>query len=127
MTKEEYEGIILMVTGSRHYNVEDHGNRVENVLDGFCERVGVPDLLIHGGAKGADYLAQVWALKKGIQIKTYPAAWETHGKKAGPMRNTDMVLFATHCIAFPLGDSRGTWDAVRKAKKAGLEVIEVEY
>ena len=120
---EDYEGIILMVTGSRRHN--DWG-LIRSVLDMFVQDYGHPNLVIHGDANGADTFAQIWAQNNHLPIRKYPAEWHIHGKKAGPMRNTEMVNVATHCYAFPLEDSKGTWDAVKKAKEKGIIVQVIE-
>jgi hypothetical protein len=36
-------------------------------------------LLIEGGARGADRLAHVWAIAKGIPIQSYEADWMSAG------------------------------------------------
>lgn len=80
--------------------------------------------IIHGGAKGADEGADQWGKAKGIPVIVYPADWEVHGKAAGPMRNQAMIDSKPDLvIAFPGG--KGTADCVRRAKAAGIRVIEV--
>ena len=78
--------------------------------------------LIHGGAKGADYLAARWAENNGIPCKAYPADWDRHGRAAGPIRNQMMLdtekPFAV--IAFPGG--RGTDDMRKRAIAIGVHV-----
>lgn len=84
--------------------------------------------LAEGGANGADWLARHWALSQSprVPVTTYPADWEQHGKAAGPIRNQFMLENAKPdaVIAFPGG--KGTADMVRRAKAAGVCVIEVE-
>lgn len=84
-----------------------------------------PTFIIQGGASGADSLAVDYAECLGIPYKTYPAQWSTHGPAAGPIRNQEMIDDGKPdvVVAFPGG--RGTADMVRRAKKAGLNVIEV--
>jgi predicted Rossmann-fold nucleotide-binding protein len=81
--------------------------------------------IIHGGAKGADSLAHRFAQERNIVCKVYPANWELHGKKAGPLRNIEMLTVEQPelVIAFPGGV--GTAHMVMIAKKAGVAVIEV--
>ena len=73
---------------------------------------------------GADRLAGEWARLFGIPVEPYPADWEKHGKKAGAIRNTEMLERSKPDggVAFPGGT--GTADMVRKMKKAGLRVWE---
>ncbi len=82
-------------------------------------------LVIHGGAKGADGLAGAWARWWGIPVAEYHADWETHGRAAGPIRNQKMLDEGKPdlVVAFPGG--RGTADMVRRARAAGILVIEV--
>lgn len=82
-------------------------------------------ILILGGAPGADTLAELWADIWGVRKRVYPADWKAHGRAAGPKRNQRMLDEGRPdlVIAFPGG--RGTADMVRRARKAGVRVIEV--
>lgn len=78
------------------------------------------------GKPGADRLAKEWARTK-PEIERYEskADWKKHGLKAGPLRNAHMLEWKPDLVvAFPGGD--GTADMVRRARKAGIEVIQVE-
>lgn len=83
------------------------------------------DVLIEGGAKGADKWAALWAKDKGVATESYEADWGAHGTFAGPMRNKIMLEEGRPdlVIAFPGGS--GTRDMVRKARKAGVDVVEI--
>lgn len=82
-------------------------------------------VVIHGNARGADWLADRWARANAVDRLAFPADWETHGRAAGPKRNQRMLDEGRPdlVIAFPGG--RGTADMVRRARKAGVKVIEV--
>jgi len=57
----------------------------------------------------------------------HAANWGDFGKAAGPIRNREMAQAgADLCLAFPLGESRGTWNCVNECKKAGIPVKVVE-
>lgn len=83
--------------------------------------------LIHGGARGADTIAgDEWRALVGDRpsIVVYLADWERYGKSAGYRRNAEMVKAgADVCLAFPLGESRGTRMCMRLAEEAGIPVI----
>ena len=83
------------------------------------------DLLIQGGANGADNLAERWAAHRGIGCITFMAMWKQHGRKAGPMRNQRMIEEGRPdlVVAFPGG--RGTDDMVWRAQQAGIEVRRI--
>lgn len=82
--------------------------------------------VIHGAYKGADELADQWAAHRGIPVERFPADWKGRGRKAGPERNQRMIDqgHPDLVVAFPGGD--GTADMMRRARAAGIEVIEVE-
>lgn len=82
--------------------------------------------IIEGGARGADYLASRWSAKNDLRDhKRFMADWAIHGKAAGAIRNQKMLKEGQPdmVVAFPGG--RGTADMVRRAKAAGVKVVNV--
>lgn len=84
-----------------------------------------PSLVIQGNAAGADDIAQRWAEANHVPVMPFPADWGKYGKKAGYLRNKQMLEEGQPdmVIAFPGG--KGTAMMVRIAREAGVEVIEV--
>jgi hypothetical protein len=82
-------------------------------------------VLIHGGAPGADTLADEWAKKRSIPVEVFPAEWTKLGHSAGPARNAQMLKDGkpTLVVAFPGG--KGTHDLIRRATHKGLDVIQI--
>jgi hypothetical protein len=82
-------------------------------------------VLIAGGARGADTLAEEWAKASGVECVVYHADWHKHGRAAGPIRNKRMLdeWRPTLVVAFPGG--RGTRNCVKQARASGIEVVEV--
>lgn len=78
--------------------------------------------VVSGGARGVDSIGERWALDNNIPIKRFPAKWHLHGKRAGPIRNSEMAEYAEALIAVWDGASSGTQDMIIKAKCKGLEV-----
>lgn len=76
----------VLVTGSRKYS------NYEAVRDAL-RSVPVGSVVIHGAAKGADELANLYALtvQSGLSVMPFPALWVTEGKAAGFKRNTRML------------------------------------
>lgn len=111
----------VLVCGGRGYNDR---SRVTDVLCALHFKAGV-SCVIEGGARGADRLARDWANTSIVPVETYEADWENQGSFAGPARNARMLAEGKPdlVIAFPGG--RGTADMMRKARKAGVEVIEI--
>lgn len=113
----------VLITGGRAYA---NDTRLFAVLDRYHSVNGI-DLIIEGGATGADRLARRWADHASVPIETYEADWENQGSFAGPARNKRMLDEGKPdlVIAFPGG--RGTADMVRKARRAGVEVVEITH
>jgi hypothetical protein len=111
----------LLVTGSRDYG--DHV-RVTRILTPFMHQ-GIT--LVHGDGRGLDKLAAKTWTQAGEDALAVPADWDRYGKRAGPLRNQQMVDLGGYiaCIAFPLPGSRGTWDCVRRAELADIPVMVV--
>jgi hypothetical protein len=109
----------ILVTGSRYF---DDAVAVEQAL--VRAAFGRHDVvIIHGDAPGADRLAKEAARIYGWAVESHPADWGRHGKAAGPLRNAEMAAAgADICVAFPLQHSRGTYDMIDKARKAGIPV-----
>ena len=114
----------VLVTGGRDYTQD---LTVAREVD--AER---PDLLIHGGASGADSLAARWAKTTFTPVALFPADWNRHGNFAGPKRNGQMVFLARDLLevgwdvlvlAFPGG--RGTASCISIAEQHGLTVRRV--
>lgn len=83
--------------------------------------------LLQGGASGADSIARDWAVSR-PEIRRFVsrADWDRYGPAAGPIRNKRMLLWKPDLVvAFPGGT--GTADMVSRARRAGVEVIEVSY
>jgi len=109
----------VLVCGGREY-----GDRysVYRTLDDMSPK---PTMIIHGGAHGADMLAHDWAVYRQIPRRVFMADWANQGRSAGPLRNARMLVEGKPHIVIAFPGGRGTADMVRKAKVAGVPVIEV--
>ncbi len=81
--------------------------------------------LIQGGAKGADALAAQWAYERGIPVSTFAANWDKDGKAAGPIRNQRMLEQGVPDLVVAFAGGTGTADMIKRARAAGVEVLEV--
>ena len=81
-------------------------------------------VVVSGGAKGTDSLAEQWADEKGYEKTIFYPDWKRWGRGAGLKRNTQIVEECTHMIAFPSKSGRGTQDSIRKEQK-GLIPIQI--
>lgn len=112
----------VLVCGGRHYA---NGALVWETLDKYHKDTNKITHILQGGAGGADAWARVWAIKNGIPVTTFPAAWKDYGTAAGPIRNKQMIDEGKPdiIIAFPGGS--GTANMVGQAMTAKIEVVEI--
>ena len=76
-------------------------------------------------AKGADALAERFAAEFNIPTEIYPADWKRYGRAAGPKRNDTIAKACDGCIAFTIGPSKGTMDAIKKCRAKNKPVIHI--
>lgn len=111
----------LGIVGSREFN--DY----ELFMDYMKQLVPNPKaltLIVSGGAKGADTLAERYARENNIPMDVHSPNFK-FGKAAYFIRNQEIVDTSDHIVAFPTGDSRGTYNTISKARKAGKPVTVI--
>jgi hypothetical protein len=113
----------VLVCGGRAYK---NRKRVYRLLKNLHEIFGDELVVIHGNASGADTLADDFCRENHIKVDVYPAKWDEYGKKAGVLRNQQMLVDGDpNCvIAFPGGT--GTAHMCKIARKSGMPVLEVK-
>jgi hypothetical protein len=106
----------VLVCGGRDYSDYE---KVKEVLDGIR-----PTEIIHGNARGADTLGGDYARSNGIECREYPADWDAYGRRAGYVRNSQMLVEGRPelVVAFPGG--KGTEMMIKLAKSAGVAVYD---
>jgi hypothetical protein len=111
----------VLVCGGRDYG--DH-EALFAALDAIHASIPI-EVIIHGGAPGADYLASFWAAARAVNERRFPADWPRFGRAAGPIRNAHMLREARPDLVVAAPGGRGTADMVRQAGDAGVPVREV--
>lgn len=111
----------ILVCGGRDFTDQQ---LVVNILNELRPYFAEQFCLIHGGARGADRCAHVWAFFQGCPVIEMKANWDFYDKKAGPVRNTWMLNWAEPdlIIAFPGGV--GTANMVLQAQSRGIDIYE---
>ncbi len=116
----------ILVTGSRLWT---DAAAIQDALATWIPAFGGVVTVVHGGARGADEIAArlAWtAFGPDVRPESWAADWHRWGRSAGVRRNAEMVAAgADVCLAFPLGESRGTRDCMRRAKAAGIKVVDL--
>ncbi|MGB3417884.1 MAG: DUF2493 domain-containing protein [Mesorhizobium sp.] len=120
----------VLVCGGRDFNDRQ---KLHNALDAIVPRTepdeygnSLPDnvTIIHGGARGADQLADDYGVLNWCGIEIFRADWGL-GKAAGPIRNQRMINEGKPDIVVAFPGGKGTADMVRRAKTAGIPVREI--
>lgn len=123
MTSKE---VRLIIAGGRDF--EDYDTLVQECDQKLSRLASTHHItIISGGARGADTLALNYASDRNYETVIMLADWDTHGKSAGYIRNSEMAETGTHLIAFWDTCSRGTKHMIETARKRGLLVHVVSY
>lgn len=114
----------VIIAGSR--TITDYGlllRAVEHYPDEISE-------VVSGGAIGADTLGEAYAKQRGIPIRRFLPDWTGKGKRAGILRNAEMIQYAKErgggLILLWDGESRGSADTLARARLAGISLLRYE-
>ncbi len=123
--KAEEVKLVLAVSGWRGLSGAEARQLMHEKLVEFVARNGKPHVVVTGGARGADAIAEAWARRRGIHVVTLrPKRTKSREEacKECLARNTDIVQMCTHLLAFPSELGSGTQDAIHKALALGKPV-----
>lgn len=121
------EAFFCLVVGSRTFNDYDFLKRKLDHTLQYQNKI----VIVSGGAKGADTLAERYANEKGYRMIRFPAEWEKYGKSAGYRRNEQMHKYISKAkqrgvVAFWQNESKGTAQNFELAKKYGNQIRIIE-
>jgi hypothetical protein len=105
----------LAIIGSRNFNNYEIFKKEVDIF--IIENNFTVDLIISGGAKGADSLGERYAREYDLPTQIFYPNWDKYGKKAGYLRNIDIVKSSDAVIAFWDGSSPGTKSSIDLAIK----------
>lgn len=107
----------VFITGSREWRDDT------TIRWALVEHVPLGAILVHGTARGADTVAaEFWAPFGSVE--PHPADWDRYGRRAGHVRNAEMVAAgADLCLAFIRDRSPGATGCAALAEAAGIHVI----
>lgn len=110
----------IAIVGSRDFV---NYSLMKKTLDPHLDKIG---MIVSGGAKGADILAQRYAQENAIPIHIIYPDWKKYGKRAGFRRNVQIANLAERMIAFWDGESRGTKHSIDKMKQLEKPVVIID-
>ncbi|MFW6226101.1 MAG: SLOG family protein [bacterium] len=111
--------MILSVIGSRHFN--DYPYLSKKLY--YIKNIYNIDFFVSGGANGADKLGEKWADENNIKKKIYYPNWKIYGKKAGFIRNKDIIENSDIVVAFWDHKSKGTKHSIDLANKNNKKIF----
>ncbi|MGZ8882562.1 MAG: DUF2493 domain-containing protein [Nitrososphaeraceae archaeon] len=113
----------LAIVGYRGFN--DY-----KLLEETCEKLMFKyeiELIISGGAEGADSLAEKYAKEHEFAMMIYkPEYWKYPGHIAPLKRNIQIVEACDFVLAFLHPKSRGTLHAINVARELGKDLLVIE-
>lgn len=110
----------VLVTGSRDW--EDYRAVLVAIYDAKIQ-FGKFILVSGNCPTGADRMAEKVCRSIDIEVELHPAEWDKYGKRAGFVRNAEMVNSGIDfCIAFIRNNSPGATMTVELAKKKDIPV-----
>lgn len=120
----------VLVCGSRDFDGNAYTKQqVFDTLDrlsvGYLKNKQIT--VINGWANGVDLAAAEWAESRYLPFLSVPADWGKYKKIAGFYRNERMLTIGKPNIVIAFPGGRGTNDMITRAKRRGIEVIEIEY
>jgi hypothetical protein len=120
-------GVTVLICGGREFGQSsaeiDAGFKQLDLAAATLKDHGINvTRIIHGGARGADKVAEKWARSRGFKVEAFYPDWHKFGKSASYRRNEVMLKTGkpSYVIAFP-GES-ATNHMVRISKEAGVSV-----
>ena len=101
--------------------------KLDEVFGSLWDINSHPIEIISGMAKGADTLGIRYAEEHKLTMVLSPANWKKYHRMAGILRNRNMLVTATHLVAFWDGKSHGTKHMIEIAKAKGIPVWIFDY
>ena len=103
--------LYMIIAGSRDYSdYAEFVKVIEREREDFKQKYLY---VVSGGARGADTMAEQFAMYNRHELKVFKADWNKNGKSAGYIRNAEMHNYIKQfehrvCLCFWDGQSKGT-------------------
>lgn len=108
------------IVGSREFTDYQKFKAIVNVFKSDI------DMIISGGALGADSMAYRYAVENGITFVCHPPKPEDGYPAKFFRRNLRIIAQAEKVIAFPMGKSSGTRHSISLAKRMKIPLLVFE-
>jgi hypothetical protein len=117
----------IAIIGSRSFT---NYNLLNETIYDYCQKnsIDIKSLqIVSGGAIGADKLGEKFAKNNNLKTLIFLPDWAKHGRKAGILRNADIIDNSNVIFAFWDGQSKGTLNSINRSKKQNKELYIINY
>jgi hypothetical protein len=120
LSERRYGPQIVLFCGGRDCTDASHGGHIHTAVFGLTRG----SIVLHGGAKGADTLADTYARRlakdRDLHVCRMDALWDAYGRSAGPRRNRAMMIVRPDfAFCYPTGGP-GTQGMIELLAEAGV-------
>jgi hypothetical protein len=116
----------VVIAGGRDFN--DFPTLCDIMDKLLIEQIKVNKIVvISGGARGADTLGERYARLRNFSLIKMKADWNKHKKRAGFIRNREMLHIANGVVCFWDEKSTGTGDMVKITKDSSKHLRVIPY
>ena len=105
----------VAIVGSKNYLRQE-------LVEAYVVALPANSVVVSGAAAGVDTFAEEAAKARGLETFIFHADWEKLGRRAGPIRNEQIIAHADRVVAFWNGRSRGTLNSLVLATRASLPI-----
>lgn len=126
--ESHYECRFLVCGGRDYSDYEYLTNKLNKFVESILKIKGLETdfILIHGGCTGADIMSGFWAeTHKEIRVLVFNADWKTFGKKAGFVRNKQMIEEGDPEFVIAFGGGKGTQNMIDMARNSQIKVLAI--
>ena len=115
-----FSPLFHMIHSMDKYFINPYDYDYSEVYDiiGIDENYSIREI-VSGGARGADKLGEQFAKNYNLSLKVYEADWQKYGRRAGFVRNVDIIKYCDICFAFWDGESHGTKHDIELCEQYG--------
>ena len=100
---------------------------VDTLFNCFVYIFGKPTKIISGGARGIDSFAADFASTSNTELQVFKPDWSKYGKKAGFIRNEDIIKYCDICLAIWDGESHGTKHDLELCEQYKKDLVLFNY